>query len=79
MLLFLDCALPMNFTNGKLPKSAFKAKSHRAGHPAYQARFFEDLWCGSTMKDPSWLQVDLGKVLIRILIILPKQELCSLA
>ena len=58
----LDCVLPMNFTNGKLPDSAFTAKSYKTGHPAHEARFSGNLWCGMTKEDATWLQVDLGKV-----------------
>ena len=52
----------MNFTNGKLPRSAFTAKSYKSGHQPYEAMFSGNLWCGETMEGDTWLQVDLGKV-----------------
>jgi len=57
-----DCVLPMNFGNGKLPASAFKAGSFKQGHAAARAGISDSLWCGASMKNGSWLQVDLGKV-----------------
>ena len=53
----------MNFRNGKLPDSAFKAGESKPNYEAPQAKISGRKWCGSSMKTASWLQVDLGEVI----------------